>query len=460
MDAYQPYPEYKDSGVEWLGQIPAHWEVRRLKTAIKTAINGIWGDVPQNDENDLVCIRVADFDYDSLGISTANLTIRNIPPSKQAFRLLNKGDLLIEKSGGGDIWPVGRVVSYNLDHKAVCSNFIAKLTTSEDVDSHFLCYVFVAAYAVALNTRSIKQTTGIQNLDLKSYLNELMGFPPLPEQRAIAAFLDRETAHIDALIARKRELIDLLHRQRTAIISHAITKGLDPTVPLKDSGIEWLGQIPAHWMPQRLKFALERNDGGVWGEDLQQQDIENGEMGVIVLRSTEINLDGSWDLSNPARRKLTGEELRKSLLRAGDILITKSSGSEQHLGKSALVTKEIEDLQCAFSNFMQRLRVRSNHNPKFVFYLLNCDVGKEQLGYWGSTTTGLRNLNATIIGEIYLPGAPLLEQRAIAEYLDRETARIDRLIREIEGSIALLQRQRTALISAAVTGKIDVREQK
>jgi type I restriction enzyme, S subunit len=228
-----------------------------------------------------------------------------------------------------------------------------------------------------------------------------------------------------------------------------------PYPAYKDSGVEWLGQIPAHWYTLRLKFALIRNDGGVWGEDLQEEDLESVENCVIVLRSTEINLDGSWDLSNPAIRKLSNQELDKSLLKAGDLLITKSSGSEKHLGKAAFVTKEIEKLYCSFSNFMQRLKVSSSHNPKNVFYLLNCDVGKEQMGYWGSTTTGLRNLNATILGEIILPGAPYSEQNAITSFLDRETAQIDTLITHKRELIDLLRQQRSAIISHAVTKGLD-----
>lgn len=214
----------------------------------------------------------------------------------------------------------------------------------------------------------------------------------------------------------------------------------------RQSGVDWLGDLPAHWQSRRLKFDLSRNDSGVWGED-----VDEGESGTLVLRSTEVNLDGTWNLENPACRKLSADEFRKAVLLEGDLLITKSSGSEQHLGKVSIVTREIADLGCAFSNFMQRLRVTRHNDPKFLFYLLNCDVGKEQLGFLGSTTTGLRNLSAFVISEVILPGPPLPEQRAIVAFLDRETAHIDTLIAKKRELIDLLNQQRTALISHAVT---------
>lgn len=217
----------KPSDVEWLGDVPEHWEVRRLKSITKTVINGSWGDEPKDDSNDLFCIRVADFDYDNLGIFEDKLTLRNIERSQQLSRILSPNDLLIEKSGGGDIWPVGRVVNYTLDKKAVSSNFIARLIPVEQMDKRFLCYVFAAMYAIRLNNKSIKQTTGIQNLDLYSYLCELIGIPPLIEQKKIANYLDEEMQTIDLAIREIQESIRLLEMQRVALITAAVTGKID-----------------------------------------------------------------------------------------------------------------------------------------------------------------------------------------------------------------------------------------
>lgn len=172
----KPYPKYKDSGIEWIGEIPEHWNYHRIKPLITSSTNGIWGDDPKDDDNDLVCIRVADFDYDHLKISNQNITLRNIPFNQQSDRLLKRNDLLIEKSGGGEQQPVGRLVIYDNDFdKAVCSNFIGKMTVNEDmILARYLLYYTSSLYSKRLNTKSIKQTTGIQNLDLYSYFSEII----------------------------------------------------------------------------------------------------------------------------------------------------------------------------------------------------------------------------------------------------------------------------------------------
>ena len=217
----------KDSGVEWLGDVPEHWDVKRLKNSVEFERNGIWGNEPCEDENDLVCVRVADFDRHNLEVGLQKLTLRNITESEQNGRVLEKGDLLLEKSGGGDSQPVGCVVLFDHDFKAVCSNFIARLKMSPNVDSNFFVYVHAALYDARINVRSIKQTTGIQNLGSQSYFEERVAFPPLDEQRAICRYLQNETAKIDTLIAKARHAIELMKEHRSALIAAAVTGHID-----------------------------------------------------------------------------------------------------------------------------------------------------------------------------------------------------------------------------------------
>lgn len=149
------YSEYKDSGVEWLGNVPMHWDKRRIKSLIDYVANGVWGEDPLGDKNDIVCVRVADFDMSKLGINNKDLTERNISVNQQNNRLLSSDDLLIEKSGGGENQTVGRVVSYDIEAKAVCSNFIGKIALRKDsIVSRFTVYMFYSMYAVGLNTKS------------------------------------------------------------------------------------------------------------------------------------------------------------------------------------------------------------------------------------------------------------------------------------------------------------------
>ena len=216
----------------------------------------------------------------------------------------------------------------------------------------------------------------------------------------------------------------------------------------KDSGIKWLREIPDEWSVAPLKRGLARNDGGVCGEDFDDD-------GTIVLRSTEIALDGSWQIEEPAHRQLTAKERRDGRLEVGDLLVTKSSGSARHLGKTAVVTEDVAAMNCCFSNFTQRLRVNTKLLPRCLFWILNCPVGRDQLVFLGMTTTGLANLNIEVIGAVQIPFSTLAEQRAIAAFLDRETERIDALIARKERQIELLQEKRAALISHAVTKGLD-----
>jgi type I restriction enzyme S subunit len=231
-------------------------------------------------------------------------------------------------------------------------------------------------------------------------------------------------------------------------ISETERRRLRPYPKYKDSGVEWLSEIPSHWDVKPFKALLSRNDSGVWGEDFADD-------GVIVLRSTEQTVDGKWNIENPARRRLTTREAFDARLKVGDLVVTKSSGSELHIGKTSIVDLSVAALNCCFSNFMQRLRVAWPNLSRHYWYLLNCPVAREQLIFLSSTTTGLGNLNGSILGSIRVPVAPDDEQRAIAAFLNRETAKIDALIEKKERLIELLQEKRTALITHAVTKGLD-----
>ena len=213
----------------------------------------------------------------------------------------------------------------------------------------------------------------------------------------------------------------------------------------KDSGVEWIGEIPSVWKFGKMKYQLSNNDGGVWGSD-----VENENDGTVVIRSTEITIDGQWDLSNPMKRILTDSEIEKTLLYSGDIVLTKSSGSPNHIGKSVIVNSEVENLKCCYSNFVQRLRFR-NYNSKLYHYILNNHVVREQYRYLTQTTTGLGNLNGTTLNEVFLPFIPLSEQQQIVTFLDTKTTLIDSLIEKTQQKIELLKEKRTSLINEVVT---------
>ncbi len=236
----------------------------------------------------------------------------------------------------------------------------------------------------------------------------------------------------------------------TCELGRHLARALEPYPDYKDSGVLWLGEVPEHWAVIRTKSVLSRNDSGVWGDD----PIDDG---IVVLRSTEQAVSGEWNITAPARRKLKPSEYGVYRLRENDLVVTKSSGSALHIGKTSIVTKDVEALDCCFSNFMQRLRVKEGILARFVWYALNGELGRSQFDYLSNTTTGLANLNGEIIGRVAFPLPPRVEQAAIVRFLDHADRRIRRYIRAQQQLIALLEEQKQAIIHQAVTGQIDVR---
>ncbi|MFE4950411.1 restriction endonuclease subunit S [Leifsonia sp. NPDC056665] len=216
----------KQTGIAWLPQMPAHWRLGRLRDAVRSSRNGVWGGEP-GTAFDIRCVRVADFDRPSQRVRDDNVTYRSVLPSERVGRILHEGDLLLEKSGGGEKSPVGFVVLYDKSAPAICSNFVARIVLGSGQHPKYWSYVHRFFYAARLTQRSIKQSTGIQNLDQGSYFDERIGIPPITEQEDIAAYLDTATAEIDASVADAREAIALLRERRAALISAAVTGKID-----------------------------------------------------------------------------------------------------------------------------------------------------------------------------------------------------------------------------------------
>ncbi len=193
-----------------------------------------------------------------------------------------------------------------------------------------------------------------------------------------------------------------------------------------------------------FKRVLTRNDGGVWGDD------PAGEGDTVVLRSTDIALDGSWAIDDPARRRLSASETLGARLEVGDLVVVKSSGSATHLGKSALVNRVVAEMRPCFANFVQRLRVAPDVDRRFAWYFMNSRFAAQQLDRFGTTTTGLRNLNGETLGALEFPLPPRSVQSAVADYLDRETTRLDALIAAKGRMVALLEEKRTVILLDAV----------
>jgi type I restriction enzyme S subunit len=377
--------------------------------------------------------------------------MRAVFPNKRRGHTLEKGDLLLEKSGGGDLQPVGAVMLYDHGVEAVCSNFIARMTIAPDWNSRFLVYLHAHLYAGRVNTKSIKQTTGIQNIDSMAYLNERVVYPTPPEQRAIAAFLDRKTTHIDAIIAKKERQVELFQEKRAALISHAVTKGLDPTVPMKDSGIEWLGEIPKRWKLVRLKhtgriiggFAFKSGDF-----------LANGEVRVIKISNIQHMAIDLENLSYLPESYFTEYEYYSAT--DGDLIFALTRPIISTGIKASIV--RIDEREKILINQRTGIFKPSKRIiTKFMYYLVNSNYFVKDFSL-RVRATNQPNISTDDIAEITIALPSLDEQERIVEHLDHQILRLDTLVAKARSSIETLREYRTALISAAVTGKIDVRE--
>ena len=441
-EQYRPYPAYKDSGVEWLGEIPAHWEVKRLKSFATVQLSNV--DKKSAEGQDAVRLSNYVDVYYNERIDNGIDFMPATATTEQIRRFsLRTGDVLITKDS--ETWTdiaVPAVVSEDLPG-VLCGYHLAHIRPDGHCDGRFLSRVFAAVgprdqYHIAANGITRFGLTG------DSIRAGVFAFPPLPEQRAIAAFLDRETAKIDALVAKKERLIELLQEKRTALISHAVTKGLDPDVPLKDSGVEWLGEIPAHWDSKRLKTISRIRYG------LGQPPRESSK-GLPLIRAT-----------NVTRGRITEKDMvyvdpddvpigRDAFLAEGEIIVVRSGA---YTADSAIIPKAYDG---AVTGYDMVVTV-NNALAEFVAVALLCTYVRDAQLVISSMRSAQPHLNAEELGTAVILLPPLPEQRAIAAFLDHETAKIDALIAKVQEAIDHLKELRTALISAAVTGKIDVRE--
>lgn len=448
----KPYPAYKPSGVEWLGDIPSHWRIGKIKEAIASCTNGVWGSDPDGI-NDTTCIRVADFLRHNYRVSLKGRTERKIAQSDFRVRNLIPGDLLLEKSGGGEKQLVGQVVSFEYDLPAVCSNFIARLRIHEGFSSRYLVYFNAYLYTIRINYKHIKQTTGIQNLDQNSYLSEYFAYPDEDEQHRIARFLDQKTAEIDEAINKKQRLIDLLKEQKAILINQAVTKGLNPNVPMRDSGVEWIGEVPAHWevMPLR-RVAVSRCDGP-FGSGLKSSHYT--EQGIRVVRLQNI---GHAEFNNsdavfiaPSHYTTLGDHA----VEPEDLLVAGLGDERRPAGRACVAPSFIVPAMVKADCFRFRL-FRQRINPEFAALQLTATAINASSFLSTGATRQRTNLQVTAKRPMAIP--PTQEQAAIVCHLNQATVGIVAAIDRTRRQIALLQEYRTILIANVVTGKLDVRE--
>lgn len=439
---FRSYPAYQETGAEWLGEIPAHWDVRRLKQLAKLNPETLREDT--DPAREMIYIDIGG--VDGLGRITERERLIFLDAPSRARRLVRDGDVILS-TVRTYLRAIARVV--DPEPSTVVSTGFAVVRPEINLNTGYAAYCLRAPFFVE---RVVANSKGVSYPAIDE--TELATFEiPIPsnsEQCAIASFLDRETARIDALVSKKEELIALLQEKRTALITRAVTKGLDPTVPMKDSGIEWLGEIPAHWEVKPIR-ALARPGyktftDGDWIEAPYIRD-----QGIRLIQTGNIGIGSYKEQGFRYIDEATFSSFRCTEVVAGDVLICRLADP---VGRACLAP----NLDCRMITSVDVciLKAAPDVDPAYIVYALS---GAEYLSWLGGICRGgtRDRVSRSMLGAIRVQKPPLDEQRDIVSTLHRETALIDELMGAITNGIERLRELRTAIISAAVTGKIDVR---
>jgi len=443
---FRPYPKYKDSGVEWLGAVPANWRITQLGRLGAFAASGI----DKNTIEGELLIKMVN--YLDIYKSTTKILDGSInymdtscPTWKAKKYSLLRGDILFTPSSEtADEIAFSAVVVEDMPD-TVYSYHLIRFRPN----NHFLIAVNFSKYICNNNfvlsqfTTACKGTTR-QILTREDFKRVVVVIPSKEEQEYITNFLDREMAKIDMLIEKKERLIELLQEKRSALITQAVTKGLDPAIPMKDSGVEWLGKIPAHWNVRRLRFLVSLND-----ETLSEKADPQFEMIYVDIGGVD-RYQGIFERAEYLFEAAPSRARR--IVRDGDVII-----STVRTYLRAITRIKSPENNLIVSTGFAVIRPSSSLNSEFAAYALQATYFVESI-VANSTGVSYPAIDTSKVSNFSIAFPELLEQQQIAAFLDRETAKIDALVNKIREAINSLKEYRTALISAAVTGKIDVRE--
>jgi len=447
--SFPRYERYKDSGIEWLGEVPEHWEISRLGFESWVRARLGWKGLKAEEYVDDGFVFLATPNIKGLSIDFENVNFINEYRYNESPEIqLRAGDVLLAKDGS----TLGTVnIVRSLPRPTTVNSSIAVITPNKTLKGVYLYYLFQSSY-MENTIQRIKGGMGVPHLFQEDLNKFYIPLPPIENQSIIVAFLDLETAKIDALIAEQQRLIELLKEKRQAVISHVVTKGLNPDAPMKDSGIEWLGEVPEHWDVLSIgKVTLNKCDGP-FGSGLKSEHYTDA--GVRVIRLQNIRQSG-FDDTDAAfiNEKYYWEKLNGHDVRQGDVLIAGLGDDRNTVGRACVAPDGIEPAMVKADCF--RFRVLTERaQPEFIALQLSAgssfDAGKLSSG----STRSRIPLSVMASRKIALP--PRSEQQAIICFLQEESIKFNALTAEVQTAITLLQERRTALISAAVTGKIDV----
>ena len=435
---YQRYAEYKDSGIEWLGEIPSHWTATQVKYGYQVTLGKMLQSTPKSFHDELKPYLKAQ-NIQPIGISVNQVEEMWFSADERKKLLLVKDDVLV--SEGGD---VGRSAIWNAEiEECYIQNAINRVRPKSNNSSKlFLYWIGFLKSTDFINIICNKAT--IAHYTAEKLETSPLVLPSSDEQTQIANFLDHETAKIDSLIEKQKQLIQLLKEKRQAVISHAVTKGLDPSVKMKDSGVEWLREVPEHWELPKLFYITNRI-----GDGLHSTPVYQDGTGYYFINGNNL-IDGKISIGETAKEVPESEYIRHQVTLNKTTVLLSINGT---IGKIALFDNEpvILGKSAAYIN------CQSNLLPVF---LANFLATSEARKYYDLEVTGttIFNLSLNSIRNMKIPLPPLDEQIKITGFVSKQFLKYKNLIDAAEKQNNLLQERRTALISAAVTGKIDVRD--
>ncbi|MBP8299444.1 MAG: restriction endonuclease subunit S [Planctomycetes bacterium] len=451
--SFPRYPKYKDSGAEWLGDVPAHWAVARIRHGVDTIEQG-WSPqcegepVSSQDQWGVLkvgCVNGGTFD------PSEN---KALPSDLQALPELGirRGDVLISRANTREL--VGSAAVPDIDHPnlLLCDKLYRLRLNVRATGAFVQRFLQSTGARGQIELAASGASASMVNISQEVILGMACVWPPLEEQEAIATFLDRETAKIDALVAEQQRLVELLKEKRQAVISHAVTKGLNPDAPMKPSGVEWLGDVPAHWTIVDLKQVITGIGQG-WSPQCESEPAAEGEWGVLKVGC--VNGD-QFDEHEQKALPADVAPMREHEIRPGDILMSRGNTLDL-VGMAAIVGNVRPRL--LLSDLLYRFRSDpSRASAEFVAHSLRSVNVRAQLQANAvGTSASMKKVAQSVIREIVMPLPALSEQVQVVQLLGRQLSDLDALTAEAERAITLLQERRTALISAAVTGQIDVR---
>ncbi len=450
MPSLHPYPSYRNTGLPWLGKIPAHWDITKVKRGYEIRLGKMLRPEPLSSSDTLEpYLRAANIQWQD--VDTNDVKEMWFSQWEKPLYELQEGDLMVCE--GGD---VGRAAIWQGQlEKCYIQNSVHRVRNREGFTNKFLYYWLVTLKSKGYIDLLCNKAT-IAHFTADKFATIELIAPPLPEQQAIAAYLDRQTAKIDALIARKERLLDLLAEQRAALISQAVTKGLPPSprgrgvggeVKMKDSGVAWLGQIPSHWEVKRLKYLSSVNPSRSETNHLP----EDTEVTFLPME-----LVGNGSINTEKTKKISDVKQGFTYMIDGDIIVAKITPSFEN-GKGAIANGLTNGIGFGTTE-LHVIRPKHGMITKYLYYLTTSYIFRNIGAGMMQGTAGQKRVPDDFISNFKAPVPSIDEQEKIVEYLNYQTKRLTDLATKVETAIERLREYRAALISSAVTGKVQVAE--